>query len=160
MFRRKRSRLGFLHERAAAPASAWRRGGVAAVQAEALMADRPNEREAESLTGDGRVAGKRAGWIAGEQAALRRVAVLVARAAPPEEVFAAVAAEVGRVLEVDFTYLGRYEPDGAATALAAWAMTGAGSRVRVGAGLELGGRNVTTLVFQTRRPARIDDPDP
>ena len=81
----------------------------------------------------------------------------MARGAPPEEVFAAVAAEVGRVLEVDFTYLGRYEPDGAATALAAWAMTGAGSRVRVGDRLELGGRNVTTLVFQTRRPARIDD---
>src|ERR1700750_1907265 len=35
--------------------------------------------------------------IAGEQAALRRVATLVARAAPPEEVFAAVAAEAGRV---------------------------------------------------------------
>jgi signal transduction histidine kinase len=120
------------------------------------MADRPDEREAEPLTRDGRVAGKRAGWIAGEQAALRRVAVLVARGAP-EEVFAAVAAEVGRVLEVDFTYLGRYEPDGAATALAAWAMTGAASRVRVGDRLELGGRNVTTLVFQTRRPTRIDD---
>ena len=34
--------------------------------------------------------------IAGEQAALRRVATLVARAAPPQEVFAAVAAEAGR----------------------------------------------------------------
>src|ERR1700745_873884 len=33
-----------------------------------------------------------------EQAALRRVATLVARAAPPEEVFASVTAEVGRLL--------------------------------------------------------------
>ena len=49
-----------------------------------------------------------------EQAALRRVAVLVARAAPPEEVFAAVAAEVGRLLARDVT-LSRYDPDGAIT---------------------------------------------
>jgi hypothetical protein len=35
--------------------------------------------------------------FAEEQAALRRVATLVARAAPPEEVFAAVAAEVGQL---------------------------------------------------------------
>ena len=32
--------------------------------------------------------------VAGEQAALRRIAVQVARAAPPEEVFAAVTGEV------------------------------------------------------------------
>jgi hypothetical protein len=35
--------------------------------------------------------------IAGEQAALRRVATLVALAVPPEEVFAAVAEEAGRL---------------------------------------------------------------
>ena len=51
--------------------------------------------------------------IAGEQAALRRVAMLVARAAPPEEVFAAVTAEVGRVLSADITVLARYDPDDA-----------------------------------------------
>jgi GAF domain len=45
--------------------------------------------------------------FADEQAALRRVATLVARAAPPEEVFAAVAAEVGRLLEVDVALLSR-----------------------------------------------------
>ena len=39
--------------------------------------------------------------IAEEQAALRRVATLVARAAPPEEVFAAVTAEAGRLLDAD-----------------------------------------------------------
>lgn len=37
--------------------------------------------------------------IAVEQAALRRVATVVARAAPPEEVFAAVVAEAGGALE-------------------------------------------------------------
>jgi GAF domain-containing protein len=40
-----------------------------------------------------------------EQAALRRVATLVARATPPEQVFAAVTAEVGRVLDSDVTIL-------------------------------------------------------
>ena len=39
--------------------------------------------------------------IADEQAALRRVATLVARAEPPEAVFAAVADEVGALLDVD-----------------------------------------------------------
>ena len=38
------------------------------------------------------------GRIAEEQAALRRVAVLVARGTPPEEMFTAVTHEVGRVL--------------------------------------------------------------
>jgi hypothetical protein len=45
--------------------------------------------------------------IAGELAALRRVAVLVAGGAPPEEVFGAVAEEAGRLLEVDFATLVR-----------------------------------------------------
>jgi len=36
--------------------------------------------------------------IADEQAALRRVAILIARGAVPEAVFAAVAAEAGRLL--------------------------------------------------------------
>ena len=89
--------------------------------------------------------------------ALRRVATLVAQGAPPGEVFAAVTAEVGRVLAADYTYLSRYDPDGAATILAAWARTGAAPFGRAGDRLELGGRNVHTLVFQTRRPAQIDD---
>jgi GAF domain-containing protein len=46
--------------------------------------------------------------ITGEQAALRRVATLVARGAPPEEVFAAVAAEAGRLLDTDLTDLERF----------------------------------------------------
>jgi GAF domain-containing protein len=94
--------------------------------------------------------------FADEQAALRRVATLVARAAPPEEVFAAVTAEVGRVLSVGFTVLSRYEADGAATVLGAWTRTGAAFPVPLGTRIELGGRNVHTLVFRTRRPARVD----
>jgi K+-sensing histidine kinase KdpD len=52
--------------------------------------------------------------LADEQAALRRVATLVAEGAPPPEVFAAVAREVGLLLGVDSTHMGRYESDGTA----------------------------------------------
>ena len=92
--------------------------------------------------------------FAEEQAALRRVAVLVARAASPEEVFAAVTAEVGRVLSADVTVMSRYEPEGAATVVGVWSNTGAAAPTPAGSRFELGGRNVHTLVFQTHRPAR------
>ena len=92
-----------------------------------------------------------------EQAALRRVATLVARAAPPEEVFAAVAAEAGQVLAADITGVTRYDPDGTGTVLGAWSRTGATVPVSVGTRLGLGERNMTTLVFKTGRPTRIDD---
>ena len=48
--------------------------------------------------------------LAHEQAALRRVATLVARGAAPEELFAAVTAEVGRVLDADHTSLDPVRP--------------------------------------------------
>ena len=63
--------------------------------------------------------------IAGEQAALRRVAMLVAQAAPPEAVFTAVAAEAGRLLGVDVAVLIRYDPQGAITVVGAWTSTDA-----------------------------------
>ena len=94
--------------------------------------------------------------IADEQAALRRVATLVARAAPPQEVFAAVAEEVGRLLAADFAILVRYDPADTLEVVGTWTSTGAPAPTPVGGRLPLGGRNVTTLVHQTGRPARID----
>jgi signal transduction histidine kinase len=94
--------------------------------------------------------------IADEQAALRRVATLVARAAAPEEVFAAVAAEAGQVLAVDVTGISRYDQDGTAVAVGGWASGGGAIPFPVGTGVRLGGRNVLSLVFETGRPARID----
>jgi len=58
--------------------------------------------------------------LADEQAALRRVATLVARDAPPGEVFEAVAREVGKLFDTDITVVGRYDADGAATAIGSW----------------------------------------
>jgi GAF domain-containing protein len=93
--------------------------------------------------------------FAEEQAALRRVATLVARAMPPEEVFAAVTGEAGRLLTADVAILTRYDPDGTEIVLGTWAGTGA-PPVAVGTRVALGGRDTSSLVFQTSRPARIE----
>ena len=91
--------------------------------------------------------------LAEEQAALRRVATLVARGAAPEEVFAAVAEEVGRLLSVELANVIRYEPDGTVTFVAS-----AGGLFPVGSRWPLAGQsNLATLVSETGRPARLDD---
>ncbi|HUB38754.1 MAG TPA: GAF domain-containing protein [Streptosporangiaceae bacterium] len=93
--------------------------------------------------------------ITGEQAALRRVATLVARAAPPEEVFAAVTQEAGRVLGAQRAAMTRYDPGNMATVVAAW--SSAGTAFPVGSRWSVGGRNLATAVSETGRAARIDD---
>ena len=91
--------------------------------------------------------------LADEQAALRRVATLVASGAPSPEVFAAVADEVQRVLPSDFAYIGRYNEDRTVTYVGAWdgAPTATGD-----ATFPLGGRNITTMVHESGEPARLD----
>jgi signal transduction histidine kinase len=91
--------------------------------------------------------------LADEQAALRRVATLVARGTRPEEVFAAVTNEVGRLLSVDMANMCRYESDRTITVVAS-----AGERLPVGSRWPLAGqKNLATLVLETGRSARIDD---
>jgi signal transduction histidine kinase len=92
--------------------------------------------------------------LAEEQAALRRVATLVARGASPEAVLAAVTEEVGQLLPVDFADMGRYEPDDTLMFVASWGR--AGPRYPVGSRSMLGGKNLGTIVFETGRPARVD----
>src|SRR5689334_24633092 len=58
--------------------------------------------------------------LAGEQAALRRVATLVARGAETEEVFTAVAREVAEVMHLPVAAVQRYEDDDTTTVTAAW----------------------------------------
>jgi PAS domain S-box-containing protein len=93
--------------------------------------------------------------LADEQAALRRVATLVAQGAPQAEVFASIAEEVGRLLAVGSIEMVRYDSDRTAAVVAGW---GPAEPVRpTGTRLPLGGRNVTSLVFRTGRAARMDD---
>jgi len=94
--------------------------------------------------------------VAAEQAALRRMATLVARAAPPEEVFAAVTSEVGQLLDAEVAAMTRYNPDGTGTVVGVRTRTGAAWPVPVGTQVGVGGQDVLTRVFQTRRPARIN----
>jgi hypothetical protein len=91
----------------------------------------------------------------GEQAALRRVATLVAQGAPPAEVLVAVAEEAGRLLRSDHATMGRYESDGTIRTAATWSSGEAA--VPVGASAKIGGEDLHTMIFQTHRPARIDD---
>jgi len=58
-----------------------------------------------------------------EQAALRRLAALVARGVRPAELFSAVANEVASLLDVDSALVARLDPDGVLTILAAGAVT-------------------------------------
>jgi signal transduction histidine kinase len=95
------------------------------------------------------------GRLVEEQAALRRVATLVARGTPSEQVFAAVTEEVGRLLSVDTTNMCRYEPDNTMTFVATWAKGHEG--FRLGSRWPLEGQNLATLVFETGRSVRIDN---
>jgi signal transduction histidine kinase len=92
--------------------------------------------------------------LADEQAALRRVATLAARGTSPNELFAAVVEEVVRVFPVGVLAMARYESDG--TMMVVAASDGVRDRFPVGSRWPLGGKNVSTAVFETGSPARID----
>lgn len=92
-------------------------------------------------------------WLADEQASLRRVATLVAQGSEPGAVFAAVAEEVGRLLAAAAAVVARYDPDGAVP-VGSWGRTD--DVVAAGGRFPLGGQDVTTRVFDTGRPVRID----
>jgi signal transduction histidine kinase len=96
--------------------------------------------------------------LAEQQAALRRVATLVARGVPPSEVFSAVAGELAHCLGVHDTGLCRFEPDGAATLLAARDESGLTKKL-VGQQFSLEGDNIVARVLRTGRSARMDNHD-
>jgi GAF domain-containing protein len=93
--------------------------------------------------------------LADEQAALRRIAVLVARGVPPAEVFAAVAQEVGSVLGADATPIARLDRDGGVTIVA---VAGAPpDELAVGSRWKPEPPMAVAAVLRTGRPARSDD---
>jgi signal transduction histidine kinase len=92
--------------------------------------------------------------LAEEQAALRRVAMLVAEGASPTAVFNAVAAEMERLLDADGVTVSRYEPDGDITLLAH--LGSKASRVPPGTRARPEAESVTTTVRRTERPARME----
>ncbi|HEY2740720.1 MAG TPA: GAF domain-containing protein [Gaiellaceae bacterium] len=92
--------------------------------------------------------------LADEQAALRRVATLVAAGSPPAEVFEAVSAEVAALMGADGSALTRYDEDGTVTAVSGW--TTEGGYTYVGRRYRLEG-TVSGLIFETGAPARVDN---
>src|SRR5215469_18070141 len=95
------------------------------------------------------------GALADEQAALRRVATLVARQPSPAEVFALVTEEAGKLLHLDTAHLLVYEGDGTATAVGAWGQRAA--QLPVGTRVSQEGDNIVVRVWRTQQPVRIDD---
>jgi PAS domain S-box-containing protein len=91
-----------------------------------------------------------------EQAALRRVATLVAHARPQTEVVAAVAEEVGKLLSAEAAGVVRYEPAGSGTIVGTWSRSGVAPFPR-GAVIELDAGTAVGQVSRTGRPARSTD---
>ena len=93
--------------------------------------------------------------LADEQAALRRVATVVARGASRGEVFDAIAQEFGQLIDADFIEMLRFEDDHTAVSEASGGA--AAEAFAVGSRVELGGDNAASLILRTGQPVRIDD---
>ena len=93
--------------------------------------------------------------LAAEQAALQRVATLVARQHSPDDLFATLAEEVRVLLGVDASEILRYETDGSATMVAGW--SDSAINLPVGERLPLDGENLASDVLRTGLPARKED---
>ncbi|HXT91545.1 MAG TPA: GAF domain-containing protein [Trebonia sp.] len=91
--------------------------------------------------------------LAREQAALRRVATLVAKAVSPEEIFSAVAEELGRLSGADIALILRYEVDDTGTVIGRWCRSALPGCV-IGTQLKVEGVGVAVSVRRTGRPTR------
>jgi signal transduction histidine kinase len=94
--------------------------------------------------------------LAEEQVALRRVATLVAAAAPPNRVFEQVTKEVALLLGVPGASLVRYDPDPrTATVVGGWSSDGV-LRLPVASTIDLEGDTVIARVHRSGRPERAE----
>jgi PAS domain S-box-containing protein len=89
-----------------------------------------------------------------EQAALRRVATLVARQAPQTEIFTAIAEECARLFGTPAIEMFRYDGDSTVVVASTGRFT---ATFPVGSRHPLGGENISTRILQTGNAARIDD---
>jgi signal transduction histidine kinase len=90
-----------------------------------------------------------------EQAALHRIAALVAGGAGAQQVFDAVCAEAGRLVGATGVNLAHYTPDGFNVAIAGWSLRDL--HVLVGARFPNTPDTVAGTIAKTHAPARIDD---
>jgi hypothetical protein len=96
--------------------------------------------------------------LADEQAALRRLAALVARGVEPSEVFDAVVKEVRRCVSAPCAGLWRYESSGEITKVATADHPAAHCSMKwpVGTRTPIDGDTLAAMVQRTGRPARMD----
>jgi signal transduction histidine kinase len=92
--------------------------------------------------------------LADEQAALRRVATLVAGAPPPSRVFEQVTKEVAQLLHLPGASLVRYEGPGTATVVGGWSDDGR-LRLPVSSTIDLEGDTVVARVLRSGSPQRV-----
>jgi signal transduction histidine kinase len=97
--------------------------------------------------------------LAAEQAAVRRLAALVARGVEPFEIFDAVAQEMRQCMNAFTAGLWRYEPGGEITMVGAAAEPRARAKWPLGTQTPFDRNNIAALVLRTGRPARIDNFD-
>jgi PAS domain S-box-containing protein len=119
------------------------------------MSDVTQSREAEQRLVASELATRA---LADEQAALRRIATLVASEAPPRSVFERVTEEVARLLEAPSAAVLRYEDDRSAAVVGSWRETGVAG-LPLGSSVELDGDSVIARVYRSGQPERIDDYD-
>jgi sugar diacid utilization regulator len=94
--------------------------------------------------------------LAAEQAAVRRLATLVAHGVEPLEVFGAVADEMRRCVPADTAALWCFESDREITRVAAPFDPAARAKWPVGSRTPVEGTTLATVVQRSGRPARID----
>jgi signal transduction histidine kinase len=123
---------------------------IAAAYVVSELARRATERAREAEQAQSELA-----RLVDEQAALRRVATLVALAVPTSALFEAVTREVGLRCDADLARMERFEPDHSVTALAAWSRSGE-VQLAVGTRFPLEGTSIAAQVHGTGRPARVD----
>ena len=95
--------------------------------------------------------------LAAEQAALRRVAVVVAGEHDPQRVFAVATEEVARLLGAATSNMVRFEDDGTATVEGALERARRRRRSRPGRRLSLDSPTAAARIRATGRPARVED---
>ncbi len=96
--------------------------------------------------------------LADEQAALHRVAALVAGGGALTEIVSAVTREVGGLLGAQTANTIRFDGSGAATVVGRWHAEGVES-VALGETVRLDGDTTAARIYRTGRPARLDDYD-
>src|SRR5262249_31055322 len=109
----------------------------------------PSEREEALTTEDARALA----MLLDGQAALRRIAMLVARQSSPEVIFGAVAETIGSLLGADLSSMVAFE-DGAGSVVATWSRDG--PVVPIGTRVPLDNDTAVARVFQSGTAVRVD----